>query len=122
MPESFRCLHDAGRGWAGSISIRQNDCNRIAIVRNTGYLGTTTSEKHVLRLDGKEQADTAWFGGLKRHRTAAGFVGHELLVNTKAVGDIAITIIYSLNSDRDLQEAVDAGRGRGLPVVATRKR
>ena len=34
------------------IVIDQHECDRISIVRNNNYLGTKTSEKHILKLDG----------------------------------------------------------------------
>ena len=40
------------------IAIDQHGCDRISIVRKSGYLGTLTSETHVLKLDGKEQKDS----------------------------------------------------------------
>src|SRR5438046_2117561 len=40
------------------ISIEQERCDRVTIRRENNYLGTITSEKHVLKLDGKVQEDS----------------------------------------------------------------
>src|SRR5438093_1644537 len=44
------------------ISIEQEGCARATIVRQSGYLGTVTSEKHALKLDGTPQEDSPWLG------------------------------------------------------------
>lgn len=108
------------------ISIQQRKCDRITITRKSGYLGTITSETHLFTLDGKVQPDTPWFGGSPRqYTTSAKFVGSELVVEAKGAGDLPLTVIYSLNSDRDLQEEalIDRrGDSRGSPSVAKRQK
>src|SRR5688572_29934827 len=45
------------------IIIEQQQCERITIVRRSGYLGKIRSETHRLTLDGKAHEDSKWFGG-----------------------------------------------------------
>jgi hypothetical protein len=107
------------------ISIEQHKCDRIIIVRESGYLGTITSEKHILKLDGREQADTPWLGAARPYRTSARFMGSDLLVEAMPEGDSPLTIIYSLTAGRDLQEDANPGLGnlrRGSGFVAKRER
>lgn len=68
------------------ISIEQYKCGRIEIVRDSGYDGEVTPEKHVLKLDGKDQADTPWLGAGGLPSTSARFVGSELLVEVRIAG------------------------------------
>ena len=65
------------------IAIDQHDCDRISIVRKNNYLGTITSETHILKLDGKDQKDSPWFGSSEQYRTSAKFVGSELRVTAR---------------------------------------
>ena len=105
------------------IAIVQYKCDRIAIVRKNSYLGSQTSEKHTLALDGKEHADTPWLGARRQPRTSARFVGSELVVDTVTTGDGTLTLLYSLTSTGDLNEETvfnRRGDGRGSPVVAKR--
>lgn len=109
------------------ISIRQRGCESITIVRKTGYPDTPmVSETHALTLDGKTQPDAPWYGESARQvRTSAKFVRSELVIEAKAARDLARTVIYSLNSDRDLQEEtlIDRrGDSRASPSVAKRQR
>jgi hypothetical protein len=111
------------------ISIRQRRCDSITVVRKTSYLDTPiVSETHALMLDGKAQPDVPWYGESPRQvRTSAKFVGSELVIEAKAAGDLPLTVIYSLNSDRDLQEesVIDRnrrGNRRASPSVAKRQR
>src|SRR5262245_21513646 len=55
------------------ISIEQEQCDRVTIHRESGYLGTITSEKHVLKLDGTVQDNSPWFGGTEHYETSAKF-------------------------------------------------
>jgi hypothetical protein len=106
------------------ISINQHGCDRIKIVRRSGYLGTTTAEKHSLRLDATNQKDSPWLGEAEKCRTSAKFVGSELQVEATTRRGATLTLIYSLSPDRDLLEAALIGRrgdGRGVPSVARRQ-
>jgi hypothetical protein len=106
------------------ISITQHNCEHITIIRGNNYLGSLTSEKHTLVLDGKDHADTPWLGARKRPRTSARFVGSELVVDTATPGDGKLTFLYSLTSERDLnEESVFNRRGdeRGAVLVAKRQ-
>ena len=111
------------------ISIRQRGCESITIVRKTSYLDAPiVAETHALTLDGKAQPDAPWYGESPRQvRTSAKFVGSELVIEGKAAGDLPLTVIYSLNSDRDLQEEpiIDRNRrgaSRASPSVAKRQK
>src|SRR6266850_2747405 len=55
------------------ISIEQEGCARATIVRESGYLGTITPEKHVLKLDGTAREDSPWLGSTDRYKTSAKF-------------------------------------------------
>lgn len=98
------------------ITIDQLDCDRVDIIRKNNYMGTLTSEKHALKLDGKEQEDSPWLGGAEQCRTVARFVGAELQVKAKTSGGSTLTTIYSLTRLGDLLE------NGGVPVVAKRQR
>ena len=108
------------------ISIRQRKCDSVTIIRKSDYLGTTTSETHILTLDGKEQPDSPWYGHSPvQNISSAKFVGSELVIDVKVAGDSPLTVFYSLNSERDLQEEalIDRRRDRrGSPSVAKRER
>jgi hypothetical protein len=106
------------------ISIQQHGCDRIRIRRNTNYLGATINvEEHLLKLNGSEQRDSAWFGGSEPYRTSAKFVGSELQVHAKSAGGTAFTMFYSLTPDRDLLEEGPAkGLDRQVPDVAKRQK
>lgn len=105
------------------ISIKQHNCDRVIIVRENNYLGTITTEKHDLALDGREHADTGWLGSRRRGETSAKFMGSELRVDTKGEGDTAFTMIYSLTAARDLQiEDLDnQGHGQGSSIAARQR-
>ena len=70
------------------IIIEQRGCGTITIARKTGYLGTVTSERHDLRLDGVLQRDTGWFGGSDKQVTSARFVpgGLEIVARPASAG------------------------------------
>ena len=106
------------------FSIKQHNCDRMIIVRENNYLGTISTEKHDLMLDGREHADTPWLGGRKGGKTTAKFLGSQLRVDAKVEGDATLTMIYSLTSARDLQiEDLDSqGHDLGSPSVAARQR
>jgi hypothetical protein len=106
------------------FSIKQHNCDRMIIVRENNYLGTMTTEKHDLTLDGTEHADTPWLGGRKGGKTTARFLGSQLRVDANVEGDATLTMIYSLTSARDLQiEDLDnRGHDLGSPSVAARQR
>jgi hypothetical protein len=105
------------------ISMQQVNCDRMIIVRENNYLGTISTEKHDLALDGREHADTPWLGSRRRSKTSAKFIGSELRVDTKGEGDVAFTMVYSLTSARDLKtEDLD---NQGHPIgssIAARQR
>ena len=96
-------------------------CDRISIVKKSGYLGTTTSETHILTLGGKDQKDSPWLGSTEQYRTSAKFVGAELQVKARTTGGSTLTMIYSLTPARDLLEEARTNR-RGVPVVAKRQK
>jgi hypothetical protein len=107
-----------------AISIDQHACDRITIVRKNNYLGTITTEKHMLKLDGHDQKDSSWLGSAQPYRTSAKFVGSELQVKARTSSS-TLTMIYSLSPDRDLlEEALTNERGdrRGVPLVAKRQK
>lgn len=86
------------------ISIDQRRCDRITIVRKSGYLGKITFEKHTLNLDGIDQKDSPWLGGSEQFRTSARFVGSKLEVKARTSSGSTLTLIYSLTSSSDLLE------------------
>jgi hypothetical protein len=86
------------------ISIDQHECDRITIVRKSGYLGKITSETHILKLDGKDQKDSPWLGGREQLRTSAKFVGSKLEVKARTSSGSTLALIYSLTSSGDLLE------------------
>jgi hypothetical protein len=103
------------------ITIHQQGCNRIDIIMKSNYLGTITSETHNLKLDGKEQKDSSWFGSADQYRTSAEFVGSELQVRASTTGGSTVRMNYSLTRDRDLLEK-DLSNPRDVPVVAKRQK
>ena len=101
----------------------QHGCGRITIIRESGYLGDITTERHALKVNGKLQRDSSWLGGLRQSLTAARFVGSELRVEVHTPGDLAVTIVYSLNSDTDLlEEARTRSDRKSVPLVASRQK
>ena len=105
------------------ISMIQHGCERITIIRQSGYLGHITTERHVLKIDGKAQKDSPWLGGLRQAMTAAKFVGSELQVEIQTPGDLTETMVYSLNSDTNLLEGASTQSDRkSVPLVATRQK
>src|ERR1035438_3127418 len=82
------------------FSIKQHNCDRMIIVRENNYLGTISTEKHDLMLDGREHADTPWLGGRKGGKTTAKFLGSQLRVDAKVEGDATLTMIYSRSEER----------------------
>ena len=101
------------------ITIDQQECDRITIVRRNNYLGTITSERHVLKLDGKDQKDSPWLGGSEQYRTSAKFVGSELQVTTRLTRGSTFTMIYALTAAGDLLEE-SANDRRGVPAKRQR--
>jgi hypothetical protein len=97
-------------------------CDRISIVKKSGYLGTTTSETHILTLGGKDQKDSPWLGSKEQYRTSAKFVGSELQVRVTTTGGSTFTMIYSLTPARDLLEEARLTDRRGVPVLAKRQK
>ena len=102
------------------IAIDQHECDRSNIVRKSNYLGTITSEKHILKLDGKNQKDLPWLGSTEQYRTSARFVGSELRVKARTTGGSTLTMIYSLTPARVLLVGAFTDR-RGVPLVAKRQ-
>jgi len=86
------------------ISIDQRRCNRITIVRKSGYLGKITFEKHTLNLDGNDQKDSPWLGGSEQFKTSAKFIGSKLEVKSTTSNGSILTLSYSLTSSGDLLE------------------
>jgi len=104
------------------ISVKQERCDRINIVRNSGYLGTITSEVHMLKLDGKVQEDSPWMGSADQYKTSAKFDGSVLQLQARTPRGTTLTMIYSLTPDRDLLEDVLIdGRRHGGPLAAKRQ-
>ncbi|HYR43127.1 MAG TPA: carboxypeptidase-like regulatory domain-containing protein, partial [Terriglobia bacterium] len=104
------------------ISVKQERCDRINIVRNSGYPGTITSEAHVLKLDGKVQEDSPWMGSTDRYKTSAKFDGSVLQLQARTPRGTTLTMIYSLTPDRHLLEDVLIdGRRHGGPLAARRQ-
>ena len=103
------------------IAIDQHDCNRISIVSKSNYLGTITSETHILKLDGKDQKDSPWFGSVEQYRTSAKFVGSELLVTARTTDGSILTLSYTLTPARDLL-AKDLRNPGDVQVVAKRQK
>ncbi len=103
------------------IAINQHECDRISIVRKNNYLGTITSEAHILKLDGKDQKDSPWLGSSEQYRTSAKFIGSELQVKARTTSGSILTVIYSLTPARDLMEEALTDP-RGVPVVAKRQK
>ncbi len=104
-----------------NIAIQQHECDRINIVRKSNYLGRITSEKHMLKLDGKDQQDSPWLGGTEQYTTSAKFVGSELRVKARTTNRSTLTMIYSLTPARDLLEATVTDHQR-VPVLAKREK
>lgn len=108
-----------GEDGSVDIAIDQHGCDRIRIIRKSSYLGTITSESHTLQLDGNEQQDSPWLGSTERCRTSAKFVRSELQIRVVMTDGPKLTMIYSLNRERDLSEE---SRGFGGPVIAKRQK
>ena len=124
---SSKCQNLSGRylieGEDGQvrITIEQQRCERISIIRRTGYLGNITSETHTLTLDGRVRNDAMWFGGSDECReTSAAFAGSTLRIEARAAQGRVLTITYSLTPARDILEDVLDGRGLG-PMLARRQ-
>jgi len=110
------------------IAVEQDGCARIVVVRKSDYLGTITAETHTLKLDGQEQKDSPWFGGLEQYRTSAKFVGPQLQIKARTSGGSTLTMIYSLTPDQDRRADPDAKstnristRPQGCQVGAKRR-
>ncbi len=105
------------------ISIEQDHCDRVTIRRASGYLGTITSEKHVLKLDGTVQDDSPWLGSTNQYKTSAKFNNSALQIEARTTTGSTFTMIYSLTPDGDLLiDDILNGRRAGGPVVAKRQR
>jgi hypothetical protein len=103
------------------ISIEQEGCDRATIVRESGYLGTITAEKHVLRLDGTVQDDSPWLGSHDQYKSSAKFNESSLQIEAKTTNS-TLTMIYALTPEGDLlEDALIDGRRTGGPVVAKRQ-
>src|SRR2546422_3072332 len=104
------------------ISVKQERCDRINIVRNSGYPGTITSEVHMLKLDGKVQEDSPWMGSADQYKTSAKFDGSVLQLQARTPRGTTLRMIYSLTPDRHLLEDVLIdGRRHGGPLAARRQ-
>jgi hypothetical protein len=102
-------------------TIHQQRCNRVDIVIKSKYLGIITSETHALKLDGKDQKDSPWFGSVEQYRTSAKFVGSELLVTARTTDGSILTLSYTLTPARDLLEK-DLRNPGDVQVVAKRQK
>ena len=104
------------------IFIEQEHCDRVTIRRETGYLGTITAEKHVLKLDGTSQEDSSWFCGTERYKTSAKFSDSALQIQARMATGNTFTMIYSLTPEGDLLEKVlRNGRAAGGEVAKRQK-
>jgi hypothetical protein len=104
------------------ISIEQERCDRVAIRRETGYLGTITSEKHVLKLDGTVQKDSPWLGSTDQYKTAAKFNDSALQIEARSNTGSTLRMIYSRTPEGDLlEEALINGRAGGTLVAKRQK-
>ena len=103
-------------------SIEQEQCDRVTIRRESGYLGTITSEKHVLKLDGTVQKDSPWLGSTEQYKTSAKFNDSALQIEARAPAGSTLTMIYSRTPEGDLlEEALINGRCGGS-IVAKRQK
>jgi len=103
------------------ISIEQEGCDRVTIVRESGYLGTITTERHVLKLDGAVQDDSPWLGSGEQYQSSVKFNESALQIEAKTTND-TLTMTYSLTQEGDLlEDALTNGRRAGGPVVAKRE-
>jgi hypothetical protein len=82
--------------------LHQHGCDSIDITSNVDYLGSRSAETHNLKLDGKDQTDSPWFGGNEQTRTTAKWVGSTLRITQKLPGGFTSTQTYRLNRDRNL--------------------
>jgi hypothetical protein len=104
------------------ISIEQEQCDRVTIRRESGYLGTITSEKHVLKLDGTVQKDSPWLGSTEQYKTSAKFNDSALQIEARAPTGSTLAMIYSQTPEGDLlEEALINGRSGGS-IVAKRQK
>jgi len=105
------------------IYIEQTHCDRVTIRRESGYLGTITSEKHVLKLDGTVQPDSRWFGSSDQYKSSAKFVKRTLQIEATAKPGSTLKIIYSLTPHGDLvEDSLLNGKRSGGPIVAKRQK
>jgi hypothetical protein len=103
------------------ISIEQKRCDRASIRRETGYLGTITGEKHLLKLDGTVREDPPWFGEAETYKSSAKFNDSALHIEARSKSGNTLTMIYSLTPEGDLlEEVVLNGHGAGSPNAAKR--
>jgi len=107
------------------ISISQDGCSRITIIRNTGYLGKITQEKHSFRLDGSSQPDSEWFGdGREKYQARPRFTPTSLRIDLTAQNGTMYTMILSLTPNGDLIEdfLAEGKRIGGGPTIAKRQK
>src|SRR5262249_48543334 len=105
------------------ISIEQERCDGATIQRESNYLDTITSEKHVLKLDGTVQADSPWMGSTDQYKTSAKFNNSAMQIEARTTTGSTLTIIYSLTPEGDLliDDFVNGRRTDG-PLVAKRRK
>jgi hypothetical protein len=106
------------------ISIRQDGCTNIAIIRETGYLGKITREEHRFRVDGTTQPDSGWYGGTEKYQGTAHFTPSELRIELRALDGTMRTMLFSLTPKGDLLEdsLTNGKRLGGGPTVAKRQK
>ena len=103
-----------------NIAIQQHECDRINIVRKSNYFGRITSEKHMLKLDGKDQQDSPWLGGADSTRLRRSLLARNY-GKSKNHKSSDPHNLYSLTPARDLLEATVTDHQR-VPVLAKREK
>jgi hypothetical protein len=103
------------------ITIRQQGCERIRIVRASGYLGEVTTETHAFKIDGQPQKDSGWFGSRETLQTSAHFQGKQLKLQGQYPAGEKLVMVYSLTFKKDLSEAYEVA-GESTALVAKREK
>lgn len=102
-------------------TINQHECDRITIVITNNYLGDLSTETHTLKLDGKEQKDSPWYGGPEQYRTSAKFINSKLQIKARIINGPTSTTTYSLTKARNL--SIDSRTGSpDAPSIAKRQK
>ena len=107
--------------------IQQRGCQEITIIRKATYLGKTTLERHLLKIDGYFHADNPWFGGRDKITTSSRFIGQQLEIVAASPRDIASIYWktrYELlpNKDLSISEFQNTTQSYTPGLVARRQR